>query len=191
MDMSIAVREKILSAAEKRMMTFGYRKVLVDEIARDLAMSKNTIYKHFQSKMDIAAMLFERLKTRINMNQEQVEARTSDPLEIIYQNVCFLQKELSPWFEHFLSDIKQELPALWEAFAAFRAEKILEIEQLVKEGIKRKEFRRVDPAMAVRVFLGAVEKCTNPEVLQNENVSFQKALENVLDIWSNGIKTQP
>ncbi|HPB67540.1 MAG TPA: TetR/AcrR family transcriptional regulator [Candidatus Omnitrophota bacterium] len=189
--MSPDVREKILSAAEKRMMTFGYRKVLVDEIARDLAMSKNTIYKHFQSKTDIAILLFERLKIRINKNQQDVQARTSDPLEIIYQNVSFLQKELSPWFEHFLSDIKQELPALWDDFTAFRAEKILEIEDLVKEGIQRTEFRPIDPAMAVRVFLGAVEKCTNPEVLQNENVSFQKVLENVLDIWSNGIKMPP
>ena len=190
MDASFAVREKVLSAAEKRMMRFGYRKVLMDEIARDLAMSKNTIYRHFQSKQDIAAMLFDRLKTRINRNQEQVEARTSDPLEIIYQNVCFLQKELAPWFEHFLGDIKQELPGLWDGFTAFRTEKILEIEQLIKEGIKRKEFRRVDTAIAVRAFLGAVESCTNPEFLQNENVSFQKALKEVLDIWSVGIRAQ-
>ena len=188
MDASFAVREKILSAAEKRMLRFGYRKVLMDEIARDLAMSKNTIYRHFQSKQEIAAMLFERLKTRINVNQEQVESRTSDPLEIIYQNVCFLQTELSPWFEHFLNDIKQDLPGLWDDFTVFRTEKIMEIEHLIKEGIKRKKFRRVNSTIAVRAFLGAVEECTNPEFLQNENVSFQRALKDVLDIWAGGIR---
>ena len=181
------VREKILNASEKRMIKFGYRKVLMDEIARDLAMSKNTIYKQFQSKVEIAETLFKRLKTRINENQVRVEKETGDPLQIIYRNVYFLQKELTPWFEHFLTDIKQELPNLCEDFTTYRTEKILEIEKLIKEGIRQGEFRRIDPAIAVRAFLGAVDEIINPEFLRNENISFHKALEGVLDIWANGI----
>lgn len=184
---NLPIQEKILNASEKRMIKFGYRKVLMDEIARDLAMSKNTIYKEFRSKVEIAQRLFKRLKERINENQAKVEEQTVDPLEIIYKNVYFLQKELSPWFEYFLPDIKQELPILWEDFINYRTEKILEIEKLVKSGIKKGEFRRVDTAIAVRAFLGAIDEVINPEFLQNENISFHKALEEVLDIWAKGI----
>ncbi len=187
MDSVDLVRERILDAAETRMIRFGYRKVLMDEIAKDLAMSKNTIYKHFQSKIEIAETLFARIKGRINENQATVEEETKDPLQIIYQNVCFLQKALAPWFEHFLTDIKQELPHLWEDFISFRTEKILEIEKLIQEGINQGAFRRIHSAVAVRAFLGAVDECINPEFLQNENISFQKALKEVLDIWSKGI----
>ena len=112
MPANLTVQEKILNVSEKRMIKFGYRKVLMDEIAKDLAMSKNTIYKEFRSKVEIAQTLFLRLKDRINKSQARSETKTTDPLKIIHNNVCFLQKELSPWFECFLPDIKQELPNL-------------------------------------------------------------------------------
>lgn len=190
MEINMTIREKILNASEKRMTKFGYRKVLMDEIARDLTMSKNTIYKEFRSKVEIAQALFSRLKERINENQTKTEERSKDPLKIIHDNVCFLQKELSPWFECFLPDIKQELPNLWEDFISFRTEKVLEIEKLVKAGIKQGEFRRVNCAIAVRAFLGALNEIINPEFLQNENISFRKALEEVLDIWAKGIESK-
>ncbi len=63
-------QEKILNAAEKRMVKFGYRKVTMDEIALDLHMSKNTIYKGFAGKEEIAKALVKRLQQRLNARPE-------------------------------------------------------------------------------------------------------------------------
>ena len=180
-------QDKILNAAEKRMIQFGYRKVTMDEIAGDLRMSKNTIYKEFKSKIEIAESLLDRLKNRINTYQIDVEKDCDDPLEILSKNTFYLQKELAPWFEHFLIDIKFELPGLWQDFVDFRTEKILDLENLVKKGIKKKEFRKVNPTLAVRAYLGAVNSILSPDILEQEGISFQSALEIVMDIWSKGI----
>ena len=180
-------QDKILNAAEKRMIQFGYRKVTMDEIAGDLRMSKNTIYKEFKSKIEIAESLLDRLKNRINTYQIDVEKDCDDPLEILSKNTFYLQKELAPWFEHFLIDIKFELPGLWQDFVDFRTEKILDLENLVKKGIKKKEFRKVNPTLAVRSYLGAVNSILSPDILEQEGISFQSALETVMDIWSKGI----
>ena len=61
--------QKVLDRAQARMIRFGYRKTSMDEIASDLKMSKNTIYKFFQSKAEIAQQLFMRLKENINRQQ--------------------------------------------------------------------------------------------------------------------------
>ncbi len=181
------VRTKILNAAEARMVKFGYRKVTMDEIAKDLVMSKNTIYLHFKSKVEIAEGLFDRLKKRINSTQAAIENREKDPLGVISKNILFFQKELSPWFVHFLGDIKLELPELWQDFINFRTEKILEIKTLVEKGMKRGVFRKVNAELAVRVYLGAIDSIINPEVMGQEHLSFQEAIEFILDIWSKGI----
>ena len=181
------VEEIILNVAQKRMLKFGYRKVTMDEIAQDLRMSKNTIYKSFRSKVEIAEALLDKLKSRINEYQINIEKESNDPLEILSKNTFYFQKELSPWFEHFLKDIKFELPSLWQDFVDFRTEKILNLENLVKKGIKKKEFRKVNPTLAVRAFLGAINSIISPEVLEQEGISFQSALETVMDIWSKGI----
>ena len=181
------VADKILTAAQTRMVRFGYHKVTMDEIATDLRMSKNTIYLHFPSKIDIAKGLVARIKDKINDNQLKVEKTEKDPLKIISLNILFLQQELAPWFEHFLKDIQLELPELWQEFVDFRSEKVMDLEKLVAAGIKKGKFRAVNPALAVRAYLGAVNNIINPEILQQEGVSFQQALETVMDIWSKGI----
>ena len=169
------------------MLKFGYRKVTMDEIAGDLGMSKNTIYRYFQSKEQIAEVIFEQLKDRINAGILEIEKHEKDPLKVISKNILFVQKELAPWFDYFLADIKTELPQLWEGFIHYRTEKIFEIEALIREGIRKKEFRQVNSMIAMRAFLGAIDAVINPELLHKENISFEKALEEVLDLWSNGI----
>lgn len=181
------VIDKILNASQARMVRFGYHKVTMDEISGDLRMSKNTIYRHFPSKIDIAKGLVVRIRNKINDYQLKIEKTEKDPLKIISLNILFLQQELTPWFEHFLKDIQVELPELWQEFVDFRAGKVMDLEKLVSAGIKKRKFRDVNPALAVRAYLGAVNNIIDPEVLQQEGVSFQQALETVMDIWSKGI----
>ncbi len=184
------IKTKILDTAQKRMVKFGYRKVTMDEIAKDLVMSKNTIYLHFKSKVEIAEGLFAKLKKSINDGQAVIEKENRNSLDVISKNILFFQKELSPWFEHFLGDIKSELPDLWSDFINYRTEKILEIKGLVEKGVGKGIFRKVHPGLAVRVYLGAVDSIINPEILEQEHVSFQEALEAVLDIWIRGIQKE-
>lgn len=181
------IRERILDAAMSRMLRFGYRKVTMDEIAQDLVMSKSTIYKHFQSKIEMAEALFHRLEKEINRELSLIEESHKDPVEIISKNIFFLQQRLTPWFEHFLGDIKTELPELWNRFIRFRNEKISGLKSLLEDGIKKGKFRKVHSALAVRMYMGAIDHVLNPEFLEKERISFSDAIEGVLDIWSTGV----
>jgi len=181
------VKEKILNAAEKRMVKFGYRKVTMDEIALDLHMSKNTIYKVFAGKEEIAKALVRRLERQLNTDLDSIEKAQSDPLRTFSDSVLLLRKQLGPWFEHFFREIQTELPDLWEEFLHFRNEKILAVRSLVEKGSKSGVFRRVKSSIATEAYLGAVKAITNPRFLEEENLTFEQALDVVLDIWSNGI----
>jgi len=184
---SSVLKEKILNVAEKRMISFGYRKVTMDEIALDLRMSKNTIYKVFIGKEEIAKSLVKRLQKQLNTSLDNIERTQIDPLRIFSDSVLLLRKQLGPWFEHFFREIPTELPNLWEEFLNFRNEKILSIRSLVEKGSKKGIFRRVNPSIATEAYLGAVKAITNPRFLEQENLTFEQALDAVLDLWSNGI----
>ena len=129
------IKERILDAAGKRMQAFGYRKVTMDEIARDLVMSKNTIYKCFSGKEELAAGLVKRLEGAINQSLADLERREKNPLKVFSGSILILRKTLGPWFEHFFREIAVELPDLWSEFRRYRNEKILEIRHLVEKGI--------------------------------------------------------
>ncbi len=181
------ISEKILNSAGKRMVKFGYHKVTMDEIALDLRMSKNTIYKQFHSKEEIAKALVKRLQLQLNTGLLNIEKANSDPLQVFSNSVLLLRKELGPWFEHFFKEIPNELPSLWEEFLHFRNEKILAIRSFVDKGSRDGIFRKVNPTIATEAYLGAVKAITNPRFLEQENLTFEQALDAVLDLWSNGI----
>jgi len=181
------IQEKILNAAEKRMIKFGFRKVTMDEIAADLHMSKNTIYKIFVSKEDLARALIKRLQQQLNRGLNNIEKTQKDPLTIFSDSVLFLRKLLGPWFEHFFREISIELPSVWEEFLHFRNEKILSIRTLIQKGAERGIFRQVNASIATEAYLGAVKAVTNPRFLQEENLTFEQALDAVLDLWAHGI----
>jgi len=187
MNKSDPVKTKILNVAQKRMVQFGYRKVTMDEIALDLHMSKNTIYKLFVGKEEIAKGLVKRLQQQLNSGLDNIEKAEKDPLRVFSDSVLLLRKELGPWFEHFFREIPTELPTLWEEFLRFRNEKILSIRSLVEKGSRNGIFRRVNPSIATEAYLGAVKAIMNPRFLEQENLTFEQALDAVLDIWSNGI----
>lgn len=181
------VKQKILTAAAARMLKFGYRKVTMDEIAADLVMSKNTIYKHFRSKEDLAKALVVNLQTEIDSRLSTIEKNQSDPLKIFSESILVLRKQLGPWFEHFFKELAVELPGLWEEFLRYRNGKILSIRTLVEKGIKKGTFRKVNATIAVEAYLGAVKAVINHKFLEEEKISFDAALEAVLDIWAKGI----
>jgi AcrR family transcriptional regulator len=187
MDKDSLIKEKILNASEKRMVKFGFRKVTMDEIATDLVMSKNTIYKHFQSKEDIAKCLVKRLQQQLNIGFNNIEKTEKDPLKAFSDSILLLRKRLGPWFDNFFRDIPTELPLLWEEFLRFRNEKILNIQLLVESGIKKGVFRKVNPSIAVQAYLGAVKAIIGPKFLEEESITFDQALDEIIDIWSNGI----
>lgn len=185
--MKTALKEKILNTAEKRMVKFGYRKVTMDEIAQDLKMSKNTIYKEFTGKEEIAQYLVERLKENLNQGLEEIAQTEPDTLKVFSDSIFLLRKLLGPWFEHFFKEIPVELPAIWEDFLHYRNARILEIHALVERGIKQGVFRDVRPVIAVQAYLGAVKAIVNPKFLEEEKLSFNQAMDAVLDIWGRGM----
>lgn len=53
-DPKAETRTRIIEAASKRFMHYGYAKTTMAEIARDLSMSTGNLYRFFESKVDIA-----------------------------------------------------------------------------------------------------------------------------------------
>ncbi|MBN8648399.1 MAG: TetR/AcrR family transcriptional regulator [Caulobacterales bacterium] len=57
MDEKQATSLRILDAASKRFLHYGYQKTTMNEIARDLSMSTGNLYRFYPSKLDIAEAL--------------------------------------------------------------------------------------------------------------------------------------
>jgi len=71
---------RILDAAGELLLTFGYRKVTVDDVARRAGVGKGTVYLHWASKLELFATVLIRDGAEIVV--EQLSVFRTDPAEI-------------------------------------------------------------------------------------------------------------
>jgi AcrR family transcriptional regulator len=74
--MSETTRDQILDAAERLLGRLGYQKMTMDDIAREAAIGRRTIYLHFSSKEEIALAKIDRTIDRLKARLRQI--RTAD-----------------------------------------------------------------------------------------------------------------
>ena len=170
-------RDRIMDEAMAHLLQFGYRKMRMDEVAQGLTMSKNTIYRHFPSKMDLTKEIFARFKQRIDKGFDRIDQTSKTPEERIFRSAFFIQQQLNPWRRRCLGDIQVEVPELYESIMSFRNDKFGGIKKVIKQGIKSGRFRNIDPDIAVNMYLGAVDRILSADFLQEKNISFPDALE--------------
>lgn len=77
--MDQAKPSRILAAAEALLVSFGYRKVTVDEVARRAGVGKGTVYLYWPSKWELFAAVLTR--EAANLLVEQLAALRKDPAE--------------------------------------------------------------------------------------------------------------
>lgn len=59
------IRDLILDAAERLLVRYGYKKMTIDDLAKEVGIGKGTIYLHFSSKEEIALARIERVISRL------------------------------------------------------------------------------------------------------------------------------
>ena len=70
------MRDRILDAAERLLARFGYRKMTMDDLAREAGVGRRTIYLYFPGKEEVTLSSIDRVVDRI---QEQLRTIASEP----------------------------------------------------------------------------------------------------------------
>lgn len=183
-------RQQILRAAVKVFSQKGFHDAKVDEIAQLADVGKGTVYEYFSSK----AQLFQEMcKVGMNLYVESINAElkpemsSREKLErIAGLHVKFMDryKDLArvtmAEHTHFDEDFRQ-----W--ILAHRAERIAEIEQIIREGITAGEFRQIDPGTAALVFVGTLGAICSPVVFSKGRLDIEKLLEPAMEIIFHGL----
>ncbi len=188
----LSAKERIVTAAKDRFLREGFSKVPVDELVSELAMSKKTFYKCFNSKDELLAQVVDRIVGEIE----------NGFLAILHSDCSFVQKldgimmfmgtTIGRVFRPFMQDLQRHAPHLWHRVQEFRREQVaLNFMTLIKEGMAGGHVRQdINPRILYLAFLGTVENILVPSVLMNESFSVHEAMQNILSILFYGILTK-
>ncbi len=186
----VTEREKILYFTHAKFITEGFYKTTMDEIAKDLQISKKTIYKHFESKEDLLAAVCD---ARINMMHEYLDEVVDSKDDSITKFLRILNKQKSlamncstVWFR----DLEIHAPQLRKKFDEVRSTKVTSmLVKLLEQGKKEKMIDNVPVDILITALNGAIEAVTRAEFILNSKFSFHEAMRVTAEIFFNGFLT--
>jgi AcrR family transcriptional regulator len=152
-------REAILDATDRLLARYGYRKMTVEDLAREVGIGKGSIYLHFSSKEEVVLSHVDRIVERLKVRLREI-AREGGPAavrlrEMLLARVLFRFDSV----QHYTQSLDDLLAALRQSLLARRARYFDEEAQIfaevLEEGRAAGELAFDDPREAAYSLLHA------------------------------------
>ncbi len=180
-------REKILEATIKVFKTKGL-KFTMDDIARELSMSKKTIYTVFKDKESMLLAMVDYCFDNIKRCEEETISDNNLTTEEKLRRLLAAMPESYRDIEfNSLYQIREKYPSTY-----LEIEKRLETGweqtiELINQGISEGVFRPVNTAIFKTMMEATLEQFFQRDILVKNNISYKSALEEVVNILVDGI----
>ena len=169
-------------------MKYGFHKTTMDEIAKELRISKKTIYKHFSTKDELIRAVFVRIRNDLGGQIEAIINGDGDAIIKLYKISQLFSKRIATISSKWLSDLQFYAPDIWQEVNDFRT-KIMQknMTLLVEQGKSEGLINDFPTNIILGVLISSAQGVVNPEFVLHNNISMGKAGELVLEIVFSGI----
>lgn len=180
-------RQKYLNQLRPLFFEHGLTALSVDDLSERLGVSKGTLYNSFSSKEEIVAVLMEQVLREIGGFEAIVDDRSKPFMDRYLESIELLTRSLAGMSNRFLSDLKDQYPALWEQVRRFREYATQVLVRFYEEGKATGVIGDVSTRMLVlsdRLFFDAL---TEPAVLEANGLSLQEAFSEYFRLKVTGM----
>jgi AcrR family transcriptional regulator len=180
-----------VATAERIFLGSGFNRVLMDDLARELGMSKKTLYSHFGSKEELLRAVLMRRTGGVDRGLEAIiSTKESFPAKLGHL-VRFLHGQMAEMSPIFLEDIRRYAPECFRVVEEFRARAIPRyFGRLFEEGIRTGHVRRqVNRTVLIRMLVLSVQGILRPDTVEELHLRPREALDHILAILFDGILT--
>jgi AcrR family transcriptional regulator len=185
-------RERILDAARRAFLAHGFASTTMDELARELGMSKKTLYRSFRSKDAMADALVSAKMAAVTSGIDTIMADPAAGFSTRARRVLdHVMTELSSVSPVFLRDLQRSMPHIYRRIENVRRNVVPELwGRLIREGQAEGLVRDdVDPAFAAELMLHAVQGVLHPETLQRLHLTPKQAFAKTTNLLLAGMLT--
>jgi AcrR family transcriptional regulator len=158
--------DRILAGSLELFLKAGIKSVTMDDIARQIGMSKKTIYQYFKDKDDLVNALVSK---QLREDKDNLCAIIEEPGNVIEQMIGMMKHSeeflgrINPVFIH---DLQKYHPEAWKQFMVFKKDVLVTtIENLLTVGKKEDYIRAdIDVKVMARMRVSQIEMGFNAEL---------------------------
>ena len=163
----------------------------MDDIAKEMGISKKTIYRFFKEKDDIVNLLCETELKKSKLMMEEVRKQANDPIHEMILISIHIQKVFAEINPVFFYDLNKQFSKALSDFNKFRSECVFtNIKRNIVEGVEQALYRSdLDVDFASQYRLLQMDMFMGRSDFEFKNTSMSKAHQLIMDIFMHGIST--
>ena len=185
-------QKEILDRAAHVIMRYGIKSVTMDDLARELSISKKTLYAQFGDKRKMIQML---VAAQVEGDKEccQVQIVASkNAIDEMFRVTSFVSERLKNVNVTFFYDLRMGYPKAFKAMEDYKQGYIQEtIIQNLKRGIEEGVYRPdLNPTIVARVYLSNVEMIFGGKEFDNIHLSAYDLFLEIFMLHMRGIVSE-
>lgn len=184
------IKDRILKKAEELFFKFGIRSVTMDEVARELGISKKTIYLHFSDKDAIVHEMTQRFLDNDYEKAKTIYEQSENPIDEMIQAARLAKELLNTVNPVLLFDLQKYHNKAWGTYLEHKKMFVQLVTRNLTEGIEQGLYRSEIDVQVMALFrVETVELGFNQAIYPTRNYSVTKVQYAFLDHFLRGILT--
>lgn len=183
------MKQEILQVSSNLFLQYGIKSVSMADVARELGMSKKTLYTYFENKEDI---VHEAMLARIKEEEKfvcDILHNFSNPID----QFLSIQKHVSDYLRALnpstIYDLSKYYKKTWQLFEQHKTKFLFQtIVTNLKEGIEKKLYRNdFDADIVGRIYVGGVDTFFNNNIFPMNKYPFYQIHQEFMMYHLNAI----
>ena len=186
------VRDKIIEKANELMLQYGIRTVTMDDISRDLGISKKTIYQYFRDKKDMVNNIAE---MRLEIEKNRFLGAEDESLDSVHELMLIsqcLRESMKDMKMNVLNDLQKFYPEAWSMYERFKRETMMcSLVRTIKKGQEEGYFRvSLDAELMAIIRMEQVQAfILNQNIYPKDKYTLAEVQMQVFDHFMHGLFT--
>jgi len=167
---------EIIANAAMLLMKFGIKSMTMDDIARQLSISKKTLYKYVKDKNDLVVKVMSAIIQEEMNSANEICDRHENAIDTIFELTQVMSQKFGQTHASINYDLQKYHPEAWAIFVDFKENFISDcIRQNLEKGISQGLYRsNLDAYVISKVYTAKVEYCFDGETFSPSEYDFKK-----------------
>ena len=182
----------ILDKVKDLFMRYGIKSVTMDDVSRELGISKKTLYQHVSNKEELVEKVLDYLHNQIDKHDDLRDVKDKNAIEklmMVNDKVNYMMKNHNPSMQY---DLKKYYPDIFRKFYEIQRTEIsrsiiTNIEQGIKEGLYRSS---VNPVLVAKLYLSRVWTITDSDIFTEDEIRTPGFFLSIMELHIRSLATQ-
>ncbi len=187
-------REKemqILERSGELFKRYGIKSLTMSDVARELKISKKTLYKFVDDKNDLVVKSMAVVLDKQEAEFEAISASVEDPIEELMEITKLAERHLKSLHPSVVYDIQKFHPEAWKQFESHKEDHICvcvidNLERGKKKGVYRKELKS---NVIGKLFVARFDILFDPHIFPHDEFNLAEVNQEMMEYHLHAILT--